>query len=158
MDERPRYPWERALLLVVLYGALLVFLWYFPSEGGRTYFRTLLQGLLYFCGGTVLIAISLLLVLVIVLPASRQDETEPGPALAEGMALKFTPLSPNGERAELLRERLEELQDELHYRGEIIASWEDGVVAVAGETEEETALLWLNVRNALKEEGIRLLS
>ena len=53
-----RYPWARALMIVVLYGALLVFLWHFPTPGGRTFFQSLFKGFLYVIAGLALVAVT----------------------------------------------------------------------------------------------------
>ncbi|HNT73760.1 MAG TPA: hypothetical protein PKH77_01940 [Anaerolineae bacterium] len=68
-DTSQRYPWARALLVIVLYGALLVFLWHFPTEGGRVFFQDLFRGFLYVIAGLLLVGITLLFFVFLPLPA-----------------------------------------------------------------------------------------
>lgn len=76
--ETYRYPWLRTLFLLVLYAALLIFLWYFPTETGRRFFRTLFEGFLYVGAGLVLVGITFLLFVFImpVLPSPEVEDEE----------------------------------------------------------------------------------
>jgi hypothetical protein len=72
------YPWLRTVMLIVVYGALMVFLWHFPSEGGRTFFRTLFRGLLYVLAGVGVVGVTLVLLLFVLpsLPVPPEEEDE----------------------------------------------------------------------------------
>ncbi|MFP4394723.1 MAG: hypothetical protein ACLFTI_05600 [Anaerolineales bacterium] len=59
-QERRGYPWAKALMVVVLYGALLFFLWHFPIPAAATFFRNLMRGFLYIFAGLALVLITIL--------------------------------------------------------------------------------------------------
>ncbi|MGC9399625.1 MAG: hypothetical protein ACP5HM_10880 [Anaerolineae bacterium] len=82
-QEVYRYPWLRNLFLLVVYVALIIFLWNFPGEGVKVFFRNLLGGILYLLAGLVLVGLTLLL-LIALLPAvpkswvpEEEDDEEP---------------------------------------------------------------------------------
>lgn len=66
--EPYRYPWARSLMLLVVYGALMVFLWHFPTAGGRAFFRDLFRGLLTVAAGVAVVGVTAL-VFLFILPA-----------------------------------------------------------------------------------------
>jgi len=68
--EKQHYPWARVLMIVVLYGALLFFLWHFPSQGGRVFFQNLFKGFLYLLAGLALIGVTILAFTFIPVPLS----------------------------------------------------------------------------------------
>jgi hypothetical protein len=68
-EKKQRYPWLRALMMVVLYGALMIFLWHFPTEGGRAFFQDLFRAFLYIGVGLVLVGITALFLLLFPFPA-----------------------------------------------------------------------------------------
>jgi len=74
-EEPYRYPWARSLMLIVLYGALLVFLWHFPTPGGRVFFRDLFRSLLTIMAGLAIVGVTLL-VLLFILPAVPMPELD----------------------------------------------------------------------------------
>ncbi|NBD35449.1 MAG: hypothetical protein GVY30_05570 [Chloroflexi bacterium] len=59
-QERHGYPWAKALMIIVLYGALLVFLWHFPIPAVETFFRNVMRGFLYIFAGLGLVLITIL--------------------------------------------------------------------------------------------------
>ena len=75
-QERHGYPWAKALMILVLYGALLVFLWHFPIPVAETFFRNLMRGFLYILAGLVLILITVLAFLFFPFPPLPESWTE----------------------------------------------------------------------------------
>jgi len=55
-------------MIVVLYGALLVFLWHFPTPGGRAFFQTLFKGFLYAFAGVALVGVTIIFFLLFPIP------------------------------------------------------------------------------------------
>ena len=70
--ETYHYPWARNLFLVVLYVGILVFLWHFPLEGTRAFFRELMGGFLYLFAGLILLGVTALLIFSL-LPAAPAE-------------------------------------------------------------------------------------
>ncbi len=70
------YPWAKALMIIVLYGALLVFLWHFPIPAVETFFRNVMRGFLYIFAGLVLILLTILAFLFFPIPPLPESWTE----------------------------------------------------------------------------------
>ncbi len=68
-----RYPWLRNLFFVVLYAAILIFLWHFPTEGGRQFYQNLLRGIVYILAGLA-VGGGAVLVFMFILPAFPEEE------------------------------------------------------------------------------------
>ena len=68
--QRARYPWSRALMMVVIYGALMIFLWHFPTSGGRTFFQGIFRAFLHIGAGLVLVGITALFLFFFPFPSS----------------------------------------------------------------------------------------
>ena len=77
-NEIQHYPWLRNLFFVVLYAAIVIFLWHFPTEGGRQFFQNLLRGIVYILAGLAVVGVALLLFMFIlpVFPGMEEDEEE----------------------------------------------------------------------------------
>ena len=73
--ENLRYPWLRNLFFVVLYAAILIFLWHFPTEGGRQFFQNLLWGIVYILAGLAVVG-GAVLVFMLILPAFPEEEED----------------------------------------------------------------------------------
>ena len=77
-NEAQHYPWLRNLFFVVLYVAILIFLWHFPTEGGRQFFQNLLRGIVYILAGLAVVGSAVLVFMLIlpVFPGMEEDEEE----------------------------------------------------------------------------------
>ncbi len=73
-NETYRYPWARNLFFVVLYVGLLIFLWRFPVESMRVFFRDLMGGFLYLVAGLILLGVTVLLVITLMPPVFDDSE------------------------------------------------------------------------------------
>ena len=75
-QERRGYPWAKALMIIVLYGALLVFLWHFPIPAVETFFRNVMRGFLYIFAGLGLVLITFITLLLFPFPSLPESWTE----------------------------------------------------------------------------------
>jgi hypothetical protein len=160
-----RYPWARALMILVLYGALLVFLWHFPTPGIRSFFRNLLGGVLYLLAGVGLLIVTFIFVMLfplppLPLPADNADvewEDEDGVALG-GVYPARSLLVPDFKLPEVEPEVwdiLYEIEDEMQPASVISADAYTGIISVAEGSEGPAANALLNeIRSRLRRAGI----
>ena len=165
-----RYPWLRALMMIVLYGALLFFLWNFPTPGGRAFFQNLLGGFLYLACGLALLGVTVVFLLLFPFPPflslpvagglgappddlfmEDEDEDEWEGSLFLGRSLLIPTFK---SRSEEIWAILEELDDDLQPDCTLVADPEGGVIAVTVENAEEARSVIREIRSRLKAAGI----
>jgi len=165
-----RYPWARALMLVVLYGALLVFLWHFPTSGGRAFFQSLFKGFLYVIAGLALIAVTAIFFLFFPLPpvsdkqmgdlvddAYDEDVDDLIGAVLPARSL-MVPAFKSSKVAPRIWEILFAFQHEYGGDFDILADAYTGVIAVVEEEEEEAEYVLDEIRSRLKAADIAVRS
>jgi hypothetical protein len=161
-----RYPWARALMIVVLYGALLVFLWHFPTPGGRAFFQALFKGFLYVLAGLALIGVTVIFFLFFPIPPAPEKQTGDlvGDAYDEDdddfhsavvpVRSLMVPAFKSPEVEPRVWEILYTLQRDYEFDYDILADPSTGIVAVVDEDEEEAAYILDGIRSNLKTAGI----
>jgi hypothetical protein len=164
------YPWARALMLVVLYGALLVFLWHFPTPGGRAFFQTLFKGFLYVIAGLALVAVTAIFVLFFPLPPMPEKRADglAGDAYDEDgdyfhsavvpVRSLMVPTFKSTDVEPRIWEILYTLQRDFEFDYDILADPSTGIVAVVNEDEEEAEYILDEIRSNLKAAGIAVRS
>lgn len=165
-----RYPWARALMIVVLYGALLVFLWHFPTPGGRAFFQTLFKGFLYVIAGLGVVAVTAIFFLFFPLPPVPEkhlddlvddayDEEDSGfhAAIVPVRSL-MVPAFKTSAAESRVWEILYTLQRDYEFDYDIMADPSTGVIAVVDEDEEEAEYILDEIRANLKAAGIAVRS
>ena len=162
-EDTYHYPWARSLMLVVLYVALMVFLWHFPTTGGRAFFRGLFRGLLTVVAGLAVVGVTLLLILL-VLPAPRipedddmydEDEAEYDFAPLDSVIPAYSILVPALKKPEtepFVWDLLGALEQELV--GMMLADTATGIVTVTEVDAETAAYNVEEIRARLKQAGI----
>lgn len=162
-----RYPWARALMIVVLYGALLVFLWHFPTPGGRAFFQTLFKGFLYVIAGLVLVAITIIFFLLFPIPHvpkklknGLEDDAYPGDdrdvfvgAILSARSL-LVPAFKSPQFESHVWETLYAFEQEYQPETDILADPYTGIIAVNDDDEEEATYILNEIRSRLKAAGI----
>ncbi len=155
------YPWARALLVVVLYGALLVFLWHFPTEGGRTFFQGLFRGFLYVLAGLALVGITLLFFIFLPLPArlirdidketdvSETDQEDEGVEVVNSGRAFMIPGLKNAEAA--VWEMLYAIEEDFKPTAAICLDTQSGVLIVTDDDPEEADFLIEEIRVRLRD-------
>lgn len=162
-DVSPRYPWARALLVVVLYGALLVFLWHFPTEGGRTFFQSLFKGFLYVLAALALVGITLLFFIFLPLPARlfKSIDTEADDAEADqegedvavvnsGRAFMIPGLKA-AENEAAVWEMLYAIEEDFKPAAAICLDAQSGVLTVTDDDPEEADFVIEEIRVRLRD-------
>ena len=162
-----RYPWARALMIVVLYGALLVFLGHFPTPGGRAFFQALFKGFLYVIAGLGLIGVTVVFFLFFPIPPAPEkmkngllDDAYPDDNLDDfaGAVLQarslMVPTFKSPEVEPRVWETLYAFEREYQPDCEILADPYTGVIAITEDDEEETAYILNEIRSRLKAAGI----
>ena len=172
MDEKPyRYPWARALMIVVLYGALLVFLWHFPTSGGRAFFQTLFQGFLYILAGLALVGVTVVFFMFFPLPPRRvqddkdildgdEDTYEDGELFGGVFSARSVLVPPfkNPDIEPRVWDILYNLQQELSPDCVIAADAQAGIIAVTDDDEAEADYVLREIRSRLRSAGIAVRS
>jgi len=166
-----RYPWARALMIVVLYGALLVFLWHFPTPGGRAFFQSLFKGFLYIFAGLALIGVTVVFVLFFPIPPvpgkvknEFMDDVYVDEAENEyfggvfSMRALIAPTFKNPDVEPRVWEVLYSIERDGELGCEIFADADTGIIAVSGAHEEETEYSLSKIRSHLKAAGIAVRS
>jgi hypothetical protein len=166
-----RYPWARALMIVVLYGALLVFLWHFPTPGGRTFFQALFKGFLYVIAGLALVGVTVVFFLFFPIPpvpeklkdglvddadADEDDDDYTGAVLPARSLMVPAFKSPEVEPR--IWEVLYAFQREYEFDFDILADAYTGIIAVVEEDEKEAEYILNEIRSQLKAAGIAVRS
>lgn len=162
-STRYTYPWARSLFLVVLYVAAFIVLWFFPVEPVRLFFRTLLNGFLYFLAGVILILITFLL-FVAVMPAppraapedeeeNERDWDENESRIMVGHSL-VVPALLNPELAEQVWEIIKRATEKSPAVGTVVLDEACGVVTVTAEEERDAARLLRDIREALHDQRL----
>jgi hypothetical protein len=162
-----RYPWARALMIIVLYGALLVFLWHFPTPGGRAFFQALFKGILYVLAGLALVAVTVVFFLFFPLPfvpEKLKDELGDDASLDDvqgdfaGAVLParslMVPAFKSPEVEPRIWETLYAFEREYQLESDILADAYTGVIAVTEDDEEEAEYILDEIRSRLKAAGI----
>lgn len=162
-----RYPWARALMIVVLYGALLVFLWHFPTPGGRAFFQALFKGFLYVLAGLALIGVTIVFFLFFPIPpvpeklkddlmddayTAEDDDTFTGAVLSARSLMVPAFKSPQFESH--VWETLYAFEHEYQPEIDILADSHTGIIAVNDDDEEEARYILNELRSRLKAAGI----
>jgi hypothetical protein len=162
-----RYPWARALMIVVLYGALLIFLWHFPTPGGRAFFQTLFKGFLYVLAGLALTVVTVIFFLFFPIPPVPEklkngldedaylddDQDDFAGEVLPARAL-LVPAFKSPEVEPRVWETLYAFEREYQLEGDILADAYTGVIAVTEDDEEETEYILNEIRSRLKAAGI----
>ena len=165
-----RYPWARALMFVVLYGALLVFLWHFPTPGARAFFQTLFKGFLYVIAGLALVAVTAIFFLFFPLPPVSEkrmgdlvddvydeDDNDFHSAVVPVRSLMVAAFK-SAEVEPRIWEMLYRLQRDYEFDYDILADPSTGIIAVVDEDEEEAEYILDEIRSHLKAAGIAVRS
>lgn len=165
-----RYPWARALMIVVLYGALLVFLWHFPTPGGRAFFQALFKGFLYVFAGLALIGITVIFFLFFPIPpvpeklkhellndtaadeAGGDDDWYPGSVYTARALIAPTFKNPDVEPR--VWDVLYAIEREDAFGCDIYADPDTGVIAISDDDDDEAAYVLNSIRSRLKAAGI----
>lgn len=165
-----RYPWARALMIIVLYGALLVFLWHFPTPGGRAFFQALFKGFLYVLAGLALIAVTAVFFLFFPIPPAQEQKNElHHDAYANddeddylgsvfSMRSLMVPTFKNPDVEPRVWDTLFSIEREGELGCDVFADANTGVIAVSEEDEEEAAYTLSEIRSRLKAAGIAVRS
>ena len=171
MDNHPstdekvyRYPWARALMIIVLYGALLIFLWHFPTPGGRAFFQAIFRGFLYIFAGLALVVVTVVFFLFFPLPPGRvqadkdtfSEDDEDDDAFGGVFAARslLVPSFKNPTIEPQVWDILYDVQQELDVDFTVVADAQAGMVAVMDEVEEETDYILNEIRSRLRSAGI----
>ncbi|MEJ5308628.1 MAG: hypothetical protein WHX52_02565 [Anaerolineae bacterium] len=162
-----RYPWARALMIVVLYGAMLVFLWHFPTPGGRAFFQTLFRGFLYILAGLALIGVTIVFFLFFPIPpvpekmkkelldeAPVDDDQDNFDGEVLPARALMVPAFKSPEVEPRVWETLYAFERDYQLEGDILADAYTGIIAVTEDDEEETEYILDEIRSRLKAAGI----
>ena len=167
-EQKPyRYPWARALMLVVLYGALLIFLWHFPTPGGRAFFQTLFKGFLYVIAGLALVAITVVFFLLFPIPpvpvklkngfeddVYLDDDRDNFVGAVLSARSLLVPAFKSSQFAPHVWETLYAFEQEYQPEVDILADPFTGIIAVNDDDEEEATHILNEIRSRLKAAGI----
>lgn len=168
-----RYPWARALMIVVLYGALLIFLWHFPTPGGRAFFQALFKGFLYVIAGLALVAVTVVFFLFFPLPpvpekmrgemrddayADDNDYDDNSSGSIFSMRSLMVPTFKNPAIEPRVWEVLYTIEREGELSCDIFADADTGIIAVSEEDDEEAEYILAEIRSHLKGAGIAVRS
>jgi hypothetical protein len=164
-EQKPyRYPWARALMIVVLYGALLVFLWHFPTSGGRAFFQTLFRGLLYVLAGLGLVGVTAIFFLFFPIPPAplprmvetyNEDEDDDDfQAAVVPVRSLMVPAFKTAAAESRIWEILYTLNRDYEFDYDIMADSSTGVISVVDEDEEAATFILDEIRATLKAAGI----
>lgn len=153
-------------MIVVLYGALLVFLWHFPTPGGRAFFQTLFRGFLYVFAGLALVAVTVIFFLFFPLPpvpekqqddlvddAYAEDDDEFTGAVLSARSL-MVPSFKSPQFESQVWETLYAFEQEYQPATDILADPNTGIIAVDDDDEEEATYILDEIRARLKAAGI----
>ncbi len=166
-QSKRRYPFLRALLVLIAYGGFLALLWFFPVASVRPFFQTLLRGFGYFLAGCVLFLITLL-VFILSLPSgesgaatpkmtSQSDDEddvddEEWSSLSTGRSLLIPALT-TGDK-EKVWDVLYALEDDIDPTCAISVDERAGIVTVSEEDKREAAYVVQELRDRLGQAGI----
>ncbi|HOT90027.1 MAG TPA: hypothetical protein PLJ78_01590 [Anaerolineae bacterium] len=158
-------------MIIVLYGALLVFLWHFPTPGGRAFFQSLFRGFLYILAGLALVIVTFIFFLFFPLPPQRASadqnvDTEEDEDFDEeegegGIYSARTLLVPSFKNADVearVWDILYDLEGELNPDCIIAADARSGIIMVTDDDEEEADYILHEIRTRLKKAGIAVRS
>jgi hypothetical protein len=158
--EAYRYPWIRNLFFVVLYVALLIFLWHFPAPAVRAFMRNLLQGLLYLLAGLALVGISVLLFIEILPRLELQTglveslEDLPDGTLFEGRSFKIPALK-NPKNHRRIWETLTDLKASSDQTWTAVVDEDTGVLTVVLYEDTDIQQVLRSVKEGLQQAGFR---
>jgi hypothetical protein len=160
-NETYRYPWARNLFFVVLYIGLLFFLWHFPVQSVRLFFRDLMGGFLYLLAGLAILAVTALLVLSL-LPPALDDPNVDFEALEEqevfaidGEVLGVPALRDPG-KAEKVWETLETFQETVEISMALVIDEHAGVVMVSSDDSWRNSDLLHDLSRQLMDAGFKV--
>ncbi len=163
-EDTYRYPWLRNLFLLVLYVALLIFLWHFPLEGARLFFRVLMRGFLYLIAGLILAGGSVLLFLLFAPPLSEYENMEDedidafldeGMVLLPGHSLGIPQLR-NPAQAQVVWEVLSEFENSTSEESVLIVDEQAGIVILSAEIAWEADELLHQLSRHLVDAGFKV--
>jgi hypothetical protein len=165
VDVRPRkpYPWARALLVIVLYISLLLFLWHFPTNGVRLFFRNLIAGFGYVVAGLALIGLTVGVFFLIPPPlivrGVGEEEAAPTEDVEVGCVrlgrVLMVPAIRQGDRMLEIWDLLDNLLADLDSKGTFVIDQKVGAVTVVGDDDEDVETLLDEAYARLQEEGFR---
>jgi len=163
-SENERYPWARALMIIVLYGALLIFLWHFPTEGGQEFFQKLFVGFVYGLVALLLLVITLVGLLLFPVPPFLKIEVEDVDEMLEeeeatapeffqtifpGRAV-LVPALKNAEQEAEIWSMLYEIEDEFEPASSVVVDVQSGIIGVLEEEPGEADFLIAEIRKRLR--------
>ncbi|HOU14240.1 MAG TPA: hypothetical protein PKZ84_14115 [Anaerolineae bacterium] len=171
-DEKSyHYPWARALMIVVLYGALLIFLWHFPTPGGRAFFQALFRGFLYIFAGLALVLVTIIFFMFFPLPPQQRKpdeefvtDDEDDDTDEAGWGGVFTarsllvPAFKNPEVESRVWDILYDLEGELNPNCVIAADARSGIITITDGDVGETDYVLEEIRSHLRRAGIAVRS
>jgi hypothetical protein len=142
--ESYRYPWARSLFLVVLYAALIVFLWFFPLPALQSFFQRLLMGFLYAGAALVIVIITFVTFTAVLPPISMPEDTVDevweedngaGPDVLSGYAIAVPALMDPG-KAEVVWQIIDEVAMDTTTFATITVDEGTGIISVTDEVFE----------------------
>ena len=162
-NETYRYPWARNLFFVVLYIGLLIFLWHFPIQNVRLFFRDLMGGFLYLLAGLAILALTAFLVFSLMPPALDDpnmgvdfEALEDQEVFAlDGEVLGVPALRDPG-KAEKVWETLRAFQDTIEISMALIIDERAGVVMVSSDDSWRHSDLLHDLSRQLMDAGFKV--
>ncbi len=162
-EDRYRYPWLRNLFFVVLYVALLIFLWHFPLEGPQLFLRTLMRGFLYLLAGLVILGVTALVVLAILPPVEEDlvsnSEFDPfldGEMLMLSGCALGVPRLKDSAKTEDVWQALESFQAQTEEPSTLMIDDQNGVLMLAADEPWLADDLLHELSRHLKDAGIKV--
>lgn len=155
-------------MIVVLYGALLVFLWHFPTAGGRAFFQALFKGFLYILAGLALVGITVVFFMFFPVPpvpdkmknealddAFLDDDRDDFAGAVLPARSLMVPAFKSPEVEPRVWQTLYALERDYQLEGDILADASTGIIAVTEDDDEEETEYILNaIRSRLRAAGI----
>ncbi len=167
--ESSSYPWMRSILLLLLYGAAMVFLWNFPEAGGREFFRTLMHGFVYVLAGLVILGITVLLIAALVPSQDKKKDEEKeekdsqaaayqgkrrGKAAVSAGRVLTVPALLDPSQADQVWEIVESEAEEQRTGCPVTVDESSGTIAIAETNELEARLLLRGIRERMRQAGL----
>lgn len=159
------YPWARALLVLVLYISLILFLWHFPVQSIRHVFRNLLTGLGYILLGFVFVSLTFVALLLIPSPAAARrsaetkteiDDPEPVSGFVLPGRVLVVPELRDADCSSAILDLLHNMLDDLNMKYTFVADTQRGMLTIIGESPEDAAALLDKVATRLQAADVQV--